>query len=142
MAAKKGKRTAPARPPASSRWTPRRVGLALWLGGLLALIGLAAYPPGTEGIRIAVVTLVALLAGGLATLLWRWRVAFWCLLGVYAALAAFCISYIFFGRLRARVAGELAASRTPKPKAGSDEDAEDTVVEHESVGRDGAERES
>ena len=30
----------------------------------------------------------------------------------------------------------------PKPKAGSDEDAEDTVVEHESVGRDGAERES
>ena len=31
---------------------------------------------------------------------------------------------------------------TPKPKAGSDEDAEDTVVEHESVGRDGAERES
>ena len=61
---------------------------------------------------------------------------------VVAALAAFCISYIFFGRLRARVAGELAASRTPKPKAGSDEDAEDTVVEHESVGRDGAERES
>ena len=59
-----------------------------------------------------------------------------------AALAAFCISYIFLARLRAKVAAELAASRTPKPKAGSDEDAEDTVTEDESVGRHGAERES
>jgi hypothetical protein len=48
---------------------------------------------------------------------------------IVAALLALCISYIFFGRLRERVAAELAASREAKAanaaKAGSDEDAED-----------------
>ena len=87
------------------------------------------------GVFVVACVVLWLLLGPLGGQLW-W-LGFLC-----AAIIAFCISYIFFGRLRARVAGELAASRTPKPKAGSDEDAEDTVVEHESVGRDGAERES
>ena len=49
---------------------------------------------------------------------------------VVAAILAFCISYIFFGRLRGRVAGELASARRPKePKMGSDEDVEDAVID-------------
>ena len=53
----------------------------------------------------------------------------WALAAVVAALLAFCISYIFFGRLRARVATELAASRQQRTApAGSDEDAEDAAI--------------
>jgi hypothetical protein len=54
----------------------------------------------------------------------------WAAAAVIAALLSFCISYIFFGRLRARVATDLAASRRSKAApAGSDEAAEDTVVD-------------
>jgi flagellar biosynthesis/type III secretory pathway M-ring protein FliF/YscJ len=50
----------------------------------------------------------------------------WAGAAVLAALLAFCISYIFFGKLRARVAAEMAErARTRKAKAGSDEDLED-----------------
>jgi hypothetical protein len=67
---------------------------------------------------VAFVVLYALTAqiGGLA----------WLGAAIVAALLAFCISYIFFGKLRARVATEMAMSRQAKAaKAGSDEDAED-----------------
>lgn len=75
-----------------------------------------------------------LFAGGyaLAVHLWGAGLLSAAAAAIVAALAAFCLSYIFFGRLRARVAGELAASRRPAPRTGSDEDAEDTVVERES----------
>ncbi|MGN6325643.1 DUF4229 domain-containing protein [Pseudolysinimonas sp.] len=50
----------------------------------------------------------------------------WAGAAVIAALLAFCISYIFFGKLRARVAAEMSErSRARTAKAGSDEDAED-----------------
>lgn len=50
----------------------------------------------------------------------------WAGAAVLAALLALCISYIFFGGLRARVAAEMAErTRERKAKAGSDEDAED-----------------
>lgn len=52
----------------------------------------------------------------------------WAAAAVVAALASFCISYIFFGRLRARVATELASRRPRPPKAGSDEGAEDAAL--------------
>jgi hypothetical protein len=44
-----------------------------------------------------------------------------------AALLSFCVSYIFLGRLRARVASEFAARRGARP-ASSDEDAEDAAI--------------
>jgi flagellar biosynthesis/type III secretory pathway M-ring protein FliF/YscJ len=60
-----------------------------------------------------------------------WSLA-WAAAALVAALLSFCISYIFLGRLRARVAEELAASRGRRDvKAGSDEDTEDTVVDHD-----------
>jgi hypothetical protein len=48
----------------------------------------------------------------------------WAGAAVIAALLALCISYIFFGRLRARVATELATRRTTPPPD-SDEQHED-----------------
>ena len=55
----------------------------------------------------------------------------WLISAVAAALIALCVSYIFLGRLRGRVADEVVAARagtaTPgRPRAGSDEDAEDS----------------
>jgi hypothetical protein len=56
----------------------------------------------------------------------------WAVAAVVAALLAFCISYIFFGRLRARAVAELAASRRPRtPPAGSDENAEDSIIDRD-----------
>jgi uncharacterized membrane protein len=50
----------------------------------------------------------------------------WAGAAVVAALLAFCVSYIFFGKLRARVAAEMAErAQDRRAKAGSDEDAED-----------------
>ena len=50
----------------------------------------------------------------------------WAGAAVVAALLAFCISYIFFGTLRARVAAEMAErAQGRRAKSGSDEDAED-----------------
>jgi type VI protein secretion system component VasK len=50
----------------------------------------------------------------------------WVGAAVIAALLSLCISYIFFGKLRARVATEMAQrTQERKAKAGSDEDAED-----------------
>lgn len=56
----------------------------------------------------------------------------WVIAGCAAAVLALCISYIFFGKLRDRVALEVVAARegTAKrkaPRAGSDEDAEDAA---------------
>jgi len=55
----------------------------------------------------------------------------WLISGCAAAVLALCISYIFFGRLRQRVALDLAAVRSGSTstahRAGSDEDAEDTA---------------
>ena len=54
-----------------------------------------------------------------------WEFA-WALAAVVAALVSFCVSYIFFGKLRARVATEMAErAQDRRAKAGSDEDAED-----------------
>ena len=49
----------------------------------------------------------------------------WLISAVVAALLALCISYIFFGRLRERVAVEVAAGRVAPAKSGDDEDVED-----------------
>jgi Na+/melibiose symporter-like transporter len=49
----------------------------------------------------------------------------WLIAAAVAALLALCISYIFFHRLRERVALELAAARTASPRPGNDEQAED-----------------
>ena len=56
-------------------------------------------------------------------------VVYW-VAAIAAALIALCISYIFLGRLRGRVAEELVARRaasTEPPASGSDEDAEDAL---------------
>jgi hypothetical protein len=56
-------------------------------------------------------------------------VVYW-IAAIAAALIALCISYIFLGRLRGRVAEEHAARRaadTQPPKADSDEGAEDAL---------------
>jgi uncharacterized membrane protein YphA (DoxX/SURF4 family) len=56
-------------------------------------------------------------------------VVYW-VAAVAAAIIALCISYIFFGRLRGRVAEEFTARRaagTQPPRADSDEGAEDAV---------------
>lgn len=55
----------------------------------------------------------------------------WVIAAVAAALLSFCISYIFFGRLRTRVAEEFAARRPREARAGSDEATEDTVVDRD-----------
>ena len=56
----------------------------------------------------------------------------WAGAAVVAALLAFCISYIFFGKLRARVATEMAErARDRRAKSGSDEATEDTVIDEE-----------
>ena len=49
----------------------------------------------------------------------------WLIAAVVAALLALCLSYIFFRRLRERVALDLAAARAARPKSGDDEDVED-----------------
>ena len=48
----------------------------------------------------------------------------WWLAAIVAAVVAFCISYIFFGKLRAQVATELATRRRVRVPD-SDEDVED-----------------
>ena len=55
-------------------------------------------------------------------------VVYW-IAAIAAALIALCISYIFFGKLRARVAEEIEARRKAAgvPVANSDEDAEDSL---------------
>jgi ABC-type bacteriocin/lantibiotic exporter with double-glycine peptidase domain len=56
----------------------------------------------------------------------------WAGAAIIAALLAFCISYIFFGKLRARVASEMAQrGRARSAKAGSDEAAEDSPVDED-----------
>ena len=49
----------------------------------------------------------------------------WLIAAVVAALLALCVSYIFFSRLRERVALDLAAARAAPAKSGEDEDVED-----------------
>jgi hypothetical protein len=56
----------------------------------------------------------------------------WVIAGVGGALLALCLSYIFLGSLRQRVALELVQARAgtgrkTAVKVGSDEDVEDTV---------------
>ena len=56
----------------------------------------------------------------------------WLISACAAAVLALCVSYIFFRPLRERVALDLVAARSGTtgdraPKAGSDEDAEDTA---------------
>lgn len=74
------------------------------------------------------------LFAGLFLLLWLLGIEWW-LAAISAAVIALCISYIFLGRLRARVAGEIAARREARgeaPAANSDEDVEDALdSEHE-----------
>ncbi len=56
-------------------------------------------------------------------------VVYW-VAAIAAAIIALCISYIFFGRLRGRVAEELAARRAAgaqPPSADSDEGTEDAL---------------
>jgi hypothetical protein len=56
-------------------------------------------------------------------------VVYW-IAAIAAALIALCISYIFFARLRGRVADELAARRSSSiepSQLGSDEDVEDAL---------------
>ena len=49
----------------------------------------------------------------------------WLIAAVVAALLALCISYIFFRRLRERVALDIAAARAAPAKSGDDEEVED-----------------
>jgi hypothetical protein len=79
-----------------------------------------------SAVRIGLFAVIFLVLWGLTAHLWSFA---WAAAAVVAALASFCISYIFFGRLRARVASELAASRRRSAPAGSDENAEDAVVD-------------
>jgi len=65
----------------------------------------------------------------LFTLLLLLGVVYW-VAAIAAAIIALCISYIFFGRLRGRVAEELVARRAASsqpPSADSDESAEDAL---------------
>jgi hypothetical protein len=65
----------------------------------------------------------------LFTLLLMLGVVYW-VAAISAAIIALCVSYIFFGRLRGRVAEELAARRAADaqpPSADSDEGAEDAL---------------
>ena len=65
----------------------------------------------------------------LFTLLLVLGVVYW-VAAISAALIALCVSYIFFGRLRGRVAEELVARRaasSERPTADSDEGAEDAL---------------
>ena len=58
----------------------------------------------------------------------------WWLAAIVAAVVAFCISYIFFGKLRAQVATELATRRRIRVPE-SDEDVEDGPDDSEGQGR-------
>ena len=65
----------------------------------------------------------------LFTLLLLLGVVYW-VAAIAAAIIALCISYIFFVRLRGRVAEELVARRAASskpPSANSDEGAEDAL---------------
>ena len=68
------------------------------------------------------------LFAGVFLLLWLLGIEWW-LAAISAAVIALCISYIFFGKLRARVAEEIEARRKAAgvPVANSDEDAEDSL---------------
>ena len=68
------------------------------------------------------------LFAGVFLLLWLLGIEWW-LAAISAAVIALCISYIFFGKLRARVAEEIEARRKAAgvPAANSDEDAEDSL---------------
>lgn len=60
---------------------------------------------------------------GIFALLYALGVVWW-LSAALAALLGLCISYIFFGRLRAAVARDLAAARA-RPATDADADVED-----------------
>ncbi len=78
-------------------------------------------------VRVGIFAVLFVVLYALTAQLWTFA---WAAAAVVAAVLSLCISYIFLGRLRARVATEMAqrgTKRTDKP--GSDEDAEDTVVE-------------
>jgi len=79
-----------------------------------------------SALRVGVFLLLFVLLFGLTT-----AVALepaWLISAIAAALLALCISYIFFGRLRERVALDVAAARAAPAKAGDDEDVEDRAA--------------
>lgn len=82
-----------------------------------------------SALRVGLFAVLFAVVYALTAQLWSFA---WAVAAVVAALLAFCISYIFFGRLRARAIAELAASRQPRtPPAGSDENAEDAVIDRD-----------
>ncbi|GAA2074195.1 hypothetical protein GCM10009840_04600 [Pseudolysinimonas kribbensis] len=82
-----------------------------------------------SAVRVGLFAVLFAVVYALTAQLWSFA---WAVAAVVAALLAFCISYIFFGRLRARALTELAASRRPREApAGSDENAEDTVIDRD-----------
>lgn len=78
-----------------------------------------------SALRVGLFAVLFAVFYALTAQLWTYA---WAAAALAAALVSFCISYIFFGRLRARVAGELASRRPRAPKAGSDEGAEDAAL--------------
>ena len=76
-----------------------------------------------SALRVGVFLLVFVLLFGLTTAVGLEPA--WLIAAIVAALLALCISYIFFGRLRQRVALEVAAARAAPAKSGDDEAVED-----------------
>ena len=72
---------------------------------------------------------IGIFAGVLAILLLVMPVPPW-VSTIVAALIAFCLSFLFLGRPRAELAGQLDRMRREKPAGASrDEEAEDAAVE-------------
>lgn len=76
------------------------------------------YTVARVGVFLLAIVVLWLVLGELWTELW------W--LGIIcAAIIAFCISYLFFDPLKARVVEDIEARRAAKPSKGEDELAED-----------------
>ncbi len=77
---------------------------------------------------------IGMFAAAFALLFWLLGGEFWWLAAVSAAIIALCLSYIFLGGMRTRIATDLAARRRANPKpVDVDAEVEDSAVDASSA---------
>ncbi len=73
---------------------------------------------------------IGLFAAAFALLFWLLGGEFWWLAAICAALIALCLSYIFLGRMRQRIAADIAERTSRKtPPVDQDAEIEDAAVD-------------
>ncbi len=74
---------------------------------------------------------IGMFAAAFALLFWLLGGDFWWLAAICAAIIALCLSYIFLGAMRSRIAADLGARRRKNPKpVDIDAEVEDSAVDN------------